>query len=54
MSVCVETESAPSAAQRDAWRRLWSLLLDNPAPSETDSDCATNNADAEEVGVENR
>lgn len=52
MTVHVETETAPSAAQMEAWRRLWTLLLDNPAPAQS-SDAETD-ADAEEVGAEDR
>jgi hypothetical protein len=51
MTVHVETETAPPAAQMEAWRRLWTLLLDNPTPAQSD---AETDADAEEVGAENR
>jgi hypothetical protein len=57
MTVSVEIETAPTAAQMEAWRRLMSLLLDNPAPAlpqEAAGDAATTDTDAEEVGAENR
>lgn len=45
MLVLDETDTTPSSVQLDAWNRLWSLLLDNPAPAQPPQDSCDDTAD---------